>query len=601
MALLGMIGILGAFGAAAAPDHPYAAESLTGTAPYAIKGSPMGEIVLDVEIDSLLETGDLYMTVNFWTAQLTEALGLEFATVGTDGDTAGVAGTTATPNPIVQPAPGKGTGFRFYAISVSTNPSGTTDVPVAGVAGEVTAIDGITVTRARDGDPDDTAGVYKLVLTGDVSLPTISTTKNRVRIDLSNNLKVPNANAAIYRGDLYIYDNLGDARAAAAASSPGDVPGSYLVAGYSKLFEVKRKITAPTIVPHLATADVGYTRSAVTNPDDDSDELVSSGGPFRGFEAEGMSTKNVGVLATITLNEAIDNPATPADESMFLAAATGGEFGGTVNTGASFVVTSKTAGAFGFGNGAGDGRKGERKITGDNPKTADTTETNFVLNAGGPPKAFMVSSDKACEDNPLTLQAPNAAGVPTNINPLADENPTFAADATQASATVRGGGPFYFCVLVSENEVAIPVVGDDGDLDGYEITVTSRHGMTAGPATKHNAGSIDRNGTTVNITYLSVHPAYNQRLVIVNRGSREAEFWMDQFQTESGTMVMSDIRGTVGAGDRMVLRVQDHLTVNEGGMTRASGTINLTAPSNMIDVMTLQVHPGTGQIDTTIY
>ena len=52
---------------------------------------------------------------------------------------------------------------------------------------------------------------------------------------------------------------------------------------------------------------------------------------------------------------------------------------------------------------------------------------------------------------------------------------------------------------------------------------------------------------------------------------------------------------------RMVIRIQDMLMVNEGGMPRASGTLNLTAPEGEIDVMTLQVHPGTGQIDTTVY
>ena len=37
------------------------------------------------------------------------------------------------------------------------------------------------------------------------------------------------------------------------------------------------------------------------------------------------------------------------------------------------------------------------------------------------------------------------------------------------------------------------------------------------------------------------------------------------------------------------------------GKTRAAGTINIAAPTRNIDVMTIQVHPGTGQIDTTVY
>ena len=205
----------------------------------------------------------------------------------------------------------------------------------------------------------------------------------------------------------------------------------------------------------------------------------------------------------------------------------------------------------------------------------------------------------ACSGTDLTLTADGTA-----INPNAETDAMSSADADGANATVSGlmdDTVLYFCVDVSENEVAIPVVGSAADMDGYMISVTPMHGMASGPVGSGAGGAIDRNGTTLNITYLSVHPAYNQRLVIVNRGHREAEFWMDTFQTESGTMVMNEIRGTVAAGSRMVIRVQDTLEVNQGGMTRASGTLNLTAPNNMIDVMTLQVHPGTGQIDTTIY
>jgi hypothetical protein len=589
--VLATVGILGAFGAGAAPDSPYAAESF-GDKPYTVKGSPMGVIVLDVELDSLLESGDLYMTVNFWTAELTEALELEYTpTPGTD-DIDGVSGDPeADENPLKQPAPGKGTGFRFYTRSRSTNPSGTADNPVPAVTGTITDITTIDVTRARDGDPDDSAGVYKLEISADVPLQEVSTTKNRVRIDLTSKLKVPNTDAGSYRGNLYLYEELGDARAAARASDPDDVPGNYLVAGDDKLFEVGNQIAAPTIMPMLATANVGYERAG------DEDNNVSTGGPFRGFVAStGDAHGNVGVLASITLNEAKNDPATrDVDESLFLDASDGEPFDGTVNTGANFSVTA-VPGAFGFGNGAGDGPNGESKITGDDPATDDEVEDDHVLNRGGPPEAFRIATSMDCTGGKaLELTVDGDA-----IDPL-DDDPTFAAEADGGEADDVNGDMFYFCVNVSTNEVAIPTVGDDRMMDGYEMTVTALHGKTEGPSTTGAAGAIDRNGTTLNVTYLSAHPAYNQRLVLVNRGTREAEFWMDEFQTEPGTTVMSELRGTVPPKSRMVIRVQDHLMVNEGGMTRASGTLNLTAPTDNIDVMTIQVHPGTGQIDTTVY
>ena len=185
-------------------------------------------------------------------------------------------------------------------------------------------------------------------------------------------------------------------------------------------------------------------------------------------------------------------------------------------------------------------------------------------------------------------------------------DPVFSADATTGTASVTGLGPHYFCVLTENaagdaNEVQIPVVGDDRDLDGYAISVTTTAGDASGPMESGNGGSIDRNGTTVNVTYLSLDPSYNQRLVIVNRSSRDADFWMDQFQTEEGTMISGEIRGVVMAGTRMVVDVQNVLMHNMGGQDRASGTLNLTAPQGHVDVMTVQVHPGTGQIDTTMY
>ena len=600
--VLGTVGIVGAFGAGAAPDRPYAAESLSGKAPYSINGSPMGEIVLDVTLDTLLPTATYYLVVNFWSASLTKQLDLTYTV--TRADTAGAQGDAVgspsdPPVPTTQPMVGVGTGFRFYTVTASVAANPNASPAVTGVDGSIsdpTAAPNsdVTLTRAFRGDSTDTSGAYRMVV-GGTGLP-IDT---HIRLELGTNLAVPNKNAGSYRGDLYIYDDLGDARAAARASAPGDVPDNHVFSAYNNLFEVANKIAAPTITPMLATADVGYERAG------DPENNVSTGGPFRGFVGPNM---NVGVLATITLNEKEDNPATTmVDESHFLDASDGSaEYQGAVNSAARVVVTSDVAGAFGFGNGAGTGANGERRITGDNPATKDTVETDHVLNAGGAPTAFRISPvGSSCGGTPLTLSAPNADGDQVSINPLADTDPTYSASANQGSATVSGGGPFQLCVNVSTNEVAIPAVGDDRMMDGYKMTVTPMSGpataRASGPAKSGAAGAIERNGTTVNITYLSTHPAYNQRLVIVNRGTREAEFWMDTFQTESNTMVMNEIRGTVGAGSRMVVRVQDVLTINEGGMSRASGTLNLTAAEGDVDVMTLQVHPGTGQIDTTTY
>ncbi|MCY3840625.1 MAG: hypothetical protein OXH09_18580 [Gammaproteobacteria bacterium] len=607
--VLATVGILGAFGAGAAPDNPYASESLTGE-PYSITATPMGEIVLDVEIDTLLESeDDFYLVVNFWTAKLTAAIPLSYTEVRADVD--GASGSAVGATPVVKPTKpmiGDGTGFRFYEMFENRQGNPTVEPEVTAVNGEyITCGDSSavgntpvctaapTLVRAFRGDATDSAGVYKVELTADIPIDT------RVRLALGKGaLAVQGKGAATYYGDLYIYESLGDARVAARATAPSGAPDTHLVHGQMKLFEVRSKIAPPVVMPMLAVADVGYERTAQL--DKNGDVVVSNGGPFRGFEAKGMTTANVGVLAQIDLESIEDTSAAPGMQG-FLDADDGSDYDGNPNTGARVKVTAM-AGAFGFGNGAGidlPGPRGEAKITGDNPATP-AVETDHTIHAGGAPTAFRIATTATCTGgSALRLSAPNADGNPMAINPLAD-NPTFSKQATEGNATVTGGGTFYFCVNVSENEVAIPEVGDDRDMDGYKISVTPLHGTSPGPAaTNKNGGSIDRNAAISNITYLSLDPSYSQRLVIVNRSGREAGFWMEKFQTEEGTMIMGEIRGTVDAGSRMVIDVQNELMTNTGGQDRASGILNLTAPTDNVDIMTVQVHPGTGQIDTTVY
>ena len=120
------------------------------------------------------------------------------------------------------------------------------------------------------------------------------------------------------------------------------------------------------------------------------------------------------------------------------------------------------------------------------------------------------------------------------------------------------------------------------------------------------AGAIDRNGTTVHITYLSASPVANQRLVIVNRGTDPARFWMTEFQAEGGAMVTHTgdqelaqvTESEVPGGTRRVVRIQDNLAVSVRPL-RTAGTLTVAAPTRHIDVMTVQIVGGV--LDTTVY
>jgi hypothetical protein len=321
--------------------------------------------------------------------------------------------------------------------------------------------------------------------------------------------------------------------------------GTAILSGSSRLLTVHNQIGAATVTAFGATADV-----------------ASEGGPFRRFEAvaaEGEhpgSGVNVGLLAKIDIGMTAGlldpNTGKPAASQL---------------SGATYTVTA-LPGDLGFGSDVA--------------------------------MPWMVSTDATCMDGGLTLQVGDDA-----IDPDADMDPTTAADADTATGT-HPGATRYFCVLVHTNTATIPVVAGSGPdkNDGYSIAVQPQVGGMAGgvAVTGEDAGSIGRNGTTVNISFLTTHPEYNQRLAIVNRGSENALFWMDNFQTETGTTVMdtTDISGMVPANGRMIIRIDDHLQL-EGIHTRAAGTLNLNAPPVTIDVMTVQFHDGTGTVDTTIY
>ena len=430
-----------------------------------------------------------------------------------------------------------------------------------------------------EGDATHSTGVYQMTLPAatDIAIDT------HIRLDLGSLLAVSSTSASSYTAQVWIYEELGDARAAARGVPPANY--AYQSQPQSLFSTASSLATASaTVSANLLTADVGHQN-----------------GPFLGFD-EDMSTmtdEDVGNLATIELEE--------DDYGDFLDAATGAALTSRVLTGADIEVSSMVPGAFGFGVGAGTGANGEVEILGDNPATEDEVEDDFVLNSGGAPTAFMISSSPACMDNPLMLS--NAAG--DAVDPNAEMDAVLSGDATMGTASVTGLGPHYFCVLTENadgdmNEVAIPIVGDPRALDGYSIEVTTKAGMASGPVVTGDGGSIERNGASLNITFLSLDPLYEQRLVIVNRSNREARFWMDDgdFQSEPGTMISSKmgtdgINGTVGPGVRMVVKVQDVL--ESDGELRASGTLNLTAPEANVDVMTVQVHPGTGQVDTTLY
>ncbi len=196
----------------------------------------------------------------------------------------------------------------------------------------------------------------------------------------------------------------------------------------------------------------------------------------------------------------------------------------------------------------------------------------------------------------------------------AGEMPDDASLAVAATGTFGSSvGTQLFCVNVAGNEVAIPAVGErtaplNGYRMGYELTLANENAPDNVQPDEGTlaAGSIARNGTTVNIAFLSTFEGYRQRLALVNRGSEEAEYRCTEFQFEedivtSVTASEEMMRGTIPANGRKVLRMfgdEGHLTI-EGAGTRASGTCEIDATAEDVSAMTVQF--SSDRLDTTLY
>ena len=231
----------------------------------------------------------------------------------------------------------------------------------------------------------------------------------------------------------------------------------------------------------------------------------------------------------------------------------------------------------------------------------------------------MLADNAGCTNGPLTLSGDDGAALDKyDADPDGDDGPLKAGDltpagiqaATRASGSAHAAvGMNYFCVLVVGNKEPIQEIGNPAEPSSYNVTITPQFAGGAmrpvkGMAVSKAVGAIDRNGTTVNVTYLTTNAFINQRLVIVNRSADAVSFWVDEFNLEDETAVVTNMLAlgsgqTVPANGRKVVTVSD--VVEFDGQTRGSATVNVAAPTRDIDVMTVQRSPFTEEVDTTLY
>jgi hypothetical protein len=183
---------------------------------------------------------------------------------------------------------------------------------------------------------------------------------------------------------------------------------------------------------------------------------------------------------------------------------------------------------------------------------------------------------------------------------LTAEGGSPTLDAALSTATVSANffdAAGFLCVTVDAlaGEV-IPIAGPYTASVAYAAATGS---ASAASVKTGSFGAISHNGTTVELPYLTTFEDYNQRLVIVNRGSTDADYSVT-FTSEAAATATAGAAatGTVAAGTTASIKVSDIVTME--GLTRTAGTIVIVAPEASISVATNQVNLEDGSTDTVV-
>ena len=194
-----------------------------------------------------------------------------------------------------------------------------------------------------------------------------------------------------------------------------------------------------------------------------------------------------------------------------------------------------------------------------------------------------------------TFYANTAAAASCGNRPLT----TMANDKVLDKVTIAAAeGITALCVAVPANNTA--------EIPGGEYTVEVDYEGWPNRAfppidlAETSIGRIRRDGTRVQIPFLTTYSGYTQRVVIVNRNTKPVNYTFkftaeDSVTATPGTMA----EGMVPAQGRAVLKATDIVSL-EGGKTRTAATLDVVAESGTVDVATVQVNMNDKGTDTVL-
>ena len=190
-------------------------------------------------------------------------------------------------------------------------------------------------------------------------------------------------------------------------------------------------------------------------------------------------------------------------------------------------------------------------------------------------------SAASCGTVPLTTRGQNNA-VLDSVSIAAAEGVTRLCVAVPATNTAE----------IPEGEYTVEV--------DYKVFDAPNRAYPPLDFTETSIGRIRRDGTRVQIPFLTTYSGYSQRVVIVNRNTKPVSYAF-AFNSEDGvTATPGEVaEGTLPAQGRVVLRAADIVAL-EGGKTRTAATLDVVAASGTIDVATTTVNMEDKGTDTVI-
>jgi len=311
---------------------------------------------------------------------------------------------------------------------------------------------------------------------------------------------------------------------------------------------------------------------------------ASSGGSSSLYDTGDKTIVDVSKGLTVTPVAQTATAGVTEDYKKFnkIAAASGAVADADTNTTATMAAGPVTIGSYKFTeSGALSAIDGATAVVADADFFAPAT-TKITVNGAMDPwgtKLFIDASNGACagSDLDLTIDAGKTAAEATGIAAVDTKDTAWAICGTADGTTAVNKVPYTLSI-----DFGAPAAGP-GTADIVDTAI----------------GGTDRDGTTLNIAYMTTYADYNQRFYFVNRGTTDAAYSCT-YTPESGTTAAAGTAatGTVPAGETISMKAGDMVTLT--GKTRTAATCVLAADPSNIDASSQTVNLADKSTDTIL-